>query len=223
VSRSDSAHAFSTLEYLGKHVELSKDYRLLPSPSSDAPLHKSLFELSYDKVTWESLQNLLKRPWFRRLWIMQEIQLANSKAVLQCGTDQISWYHFRRAIICINNKKNGVPDEIVNEVFFVAKLTFNLRNIPFIRLLSRSIIRYCSQPADKLYGILGLASPEIANIIPVNYTLPVSTIYKQTFLEYTSFTQRLELLIFCDELSRLQGSKYHCTHIFFFVKLVISL
>jgi hypothetical protein len=223
MSSSDVARAFSTLNYLGKQVDITKDNGLLPSPSADVPLYKSLFEISYDKVTWESLRNLLKRPWFKRLWIMQEIQLANSKAVLKCGSDQISWYHFRRAIICIYGKKNGVPAEIIHQVSLVIGLTFSLRNIPFIRLLGRSRNRYCSQPADNLYGILRLASPEIANLIPVNYTLPVSTVYKQTFLEYTSFTQRLELLIFCDELSRLQGSKYHCTHIFFFVKLVISL
>jgi hypothetical protein len=214
MSRSDSARAFSTLKYLGKQVELEKGYGLLPSPSSDVPLYKSIFELSYDEVTWESLLNLLKRPWFGRLWIMQEIQLANSKAVLQCGTDQISWYHFRRAIICIFGKKDGVPAEIVYEVSFVAQLTFNLRNISFVRLAIRSRNRYCSQPADMLYGILGLASPEVAKIIPVNYALPVSEVYKQTFLEYTNLTQRLEMLMFCDELDRLQGSKYHCTHIY---------
>jgi hypothetical protein len=212
MSRSDSARAFSTLKYLGKQVELEKGYDLLPSPSSDVPLYKSIFELSYDEVTWESLLNLLKRPWFGRLWIMQEIQLANSKAVLQCGTDQISWYHFRRAIICIFSKKDGVPAEILDEVSFVAQLTFNLRNVPFIELLNRSGRQYCSQPADKLYGILGLASPEIAKIIPVNYTLPVLEVYKQTLLEYTSSTQRLDMLMYCDELGRLQGSEYNCTH-----------
>ena len=39
---------------------------------------------------WAALAKLLKRRWFRRVWVIQEAVMA-SKAVILCGTLQISW------------------------------------------------------------------------------------------------------------------------------------
>lgn len=50
--------------------------------------------LSKDYV---ALSNLLKRPWFSRRWIVQEIALAKS-ATLHCGKESISWEDFADAV-----------------------------------------------------------------------------------------------------------------------------
>jgi hypothetical protein len=46
---------------------------------------------------WASLSNLMKRPWFSRRWIVQEIALAKS-ATLHCGREWISWDDFAYAV-----------------------------------------------------------------------------------------------------------------------------
>jgi hypothetical protein len=46
---------------------------------------------------WGALLNLMQRPWFSRRWVVQEIALAR-KAVVYCGTDQISWKKFAVAV-----------------------------------------------------------------------------------------------------------------------------
>lgn len=46
--------------------------------------------LPYTKVELMPLCHLFGRPWFERLWIQQEIRLAQS-AVLLCGFHKLSW------------------------------------------------------------------------------------------------------------------------------------
>jgi hypothetical protein len=117
----------------------------------------------------------------------------------------MSWCNFRRAVICICSKSKGIPAKISISIHPASRLCLNMVNIPFSRLVRRSGNRYCSEPLDKIYGMLGIASPETVSIIRVDYTLPVSKVYKDTFLEYTRLTQRLELLEGCDEPARLAG------------------
>ncbi len=48
-------------------------------------------------VRWRDMSMLMKKPWFSRRWVMQEVALANS-AVLYCGTDSIPWQDFADAV-----------------------------------------------------------------------------------------------------------------------------
>jgi hypothetical protein len=64
----------STLEFLGRQVELTKDYNRFRSPSSDEPdWNNSMHPLPYSVETLEAIFDLLGRSWFSRLWILQEI------------------------------------------------------------------------------------------------------------------------------------------------------
>ena len=39
---------------------------------------------------WSALLKIVLRPWFKRLWVQQEVILASSVSMV-CGTDWISW------------------------------------------------------------------------------------------------------------------------------------
>lgn len=45
---------------------------------------------------WNALLNLMKRPWFSKRWVVQEIALAND-AVIYCGKEMIPWRDFADA------------------------------------------------------------------------------------------------------------------------------
>lgn len=49
----------------------------------------------------DALVHLLHSPWFSRLWIRQEVQLALSAAVITCGHSQVPWPVFLRAFVLI--------------------------------------------------------------------------------------------------------------------------
>jgi hypothetical protein len=46
---------------------------------------------------WRAMLNLMKRPWFSRRWVVQEIALA-SDAMIYCGKDTIEWKDFADAV-----------------------------------------------------------------------------------------------------------------------------
>jgi hypothetical protein len=52
---------------------------------------------------WTSLNRLIQRPWFQRLWIRQEVQLA-SKVLVRCGYHEIEWEKIEKVIIFIEQK-----------------------------------------------------------------------------------------------------------------------
>ena len=46
---------------------------------------------------WRALLNVMKRPWFSRRWVIQEIALAQ-QATIHCGEETISWKDFSDAV-----------------------------------------------------------------------------------------------------------------------------
>jgi hypothetical protein len=57
-------------------------------------------KLCDDKSTakkWDALISLMKKPWFSRRWVVQEIVLAN-QATLQVGMETITWQEFADAV-----------------------------------------------------------------------------------------------------------------------------
>jgi hypothetical protein len=47
---------------------------------------------------WAALITLMKRPWFSRRWVVQEIALSPSGGTLYCGKDNVPWQDFADAV-----------------------------------------------------------------------------------------------------------------------------
>lgn len=101
-----SSHALSILKHLGEQVEITVTGTRLRSPEAEHPrwYRSGQATLPYSHDTWQALGNLLKRSWFERLWIIQEARLSNRFALVQCGSEKLSWGLFRRALQCLNTK-----------------------------------------------------------------------------------------------------------------------
>jgi hypothetical protein len=192
------ALALSTLEHIGKQFENAGDM-LFPAPNATEPeWYRPEHSLPYDEDTWQSIYELLIRPWFDRVWIVQEIQLANPKAIIQCGTEQVPWYFFRRGVICLLNKLHCVPTLLMDRLSIVSRECYKITGWPLPQLLMFNTVRKCVDPLDKVYGVLGIAPLVIASGVVPDYALSTVDGYKATFFKYTSLTQRLELLDHCN-------------------------
>ena len=97
----DSKLALSTIAKLGSQVECSDDLSsyFKIRGCNDPGFAAEDFPLSLTEQQWESLDNFISWPWFPRLWIIQEIRLANHLAIIQCGREQIEWSHPGRAFL----------------------------------------------------------------------------------------------------------------------------
>lgn len=60
--------------------------------------------LPFDRQELESINQLLGREWFGRLWIRQEIGFAGPRGTIQCGHNNVYWPFFYRAVFVLWRK-----------------------------------------------------------------------------------------------------------------------
>lgn len=193
---SSSSLSINTMRCLGQQVEHAVD-RWYPSPDGTHPEWSDpRFELPYDQQIWDAMAETLSRPFFQRVWVKQEARLARH-AVVQCGHDTLSWNLFRRAIITLREKTSR-PHNLAGLVDDARELCNSRYLNDFFWLMLMSRKRKCTDPRDKLYGILSLVTPRLEAEITPRYDLAVVDVYKEAMLAYCAIGERLDLLSHVD-------------------------
>ena len=196
-----------TLEYLGKQLEVTDNGMFCPAPRcTESFWYDPAHPLPYSNETWDTINDVLSRDWFSRLWVVQEIQLGSRYSIVQCGEDVMDWSHFRRAVISLNNKLEGPSLNLrrsLVEAYTIWRpnLVYNLPD-----LLDLASDKHCSEQHDKVFAILGLVSPTMASKIQPDYNLPLVTVFRNVFLTYIEVVCRLDLMLRCDSRNQLPGA-----------------
>ncbi|RYP30972.1 hypothetical protein DL767_005979 [Monosporascus sp. MG133] len=194
----ESNTAMSNLDYLGSQLEISRQGNVFPRPGCQQPRWSyAATDLPYSDQIWESLYHLFARPWFSRLWVLQEAQLANESSVVKCGEDEVTWPVFRRAVICLNAKSNG-PSRGLRRLLRYADESANLlHEYTLDQLLNITCWRENSDSKDKIYGIMSISPPAFVSQLRPDYSLSLMDVYKRALLTYVNQYKRLSLLKYC--------------------------
>ena len=120
-----------------------------------------------------SVQETFKRPYFSRLWILQEILAARSISVL-CGTN---WVPFR----CFQDEWLRGTEILPLAPMWLLKLVPRRETLAvadFFEVLIVTIANCkCGDPRDRVFALLGfLGGAQDDHLIP-NYSLPVEEVY----------------------------------------------
>lgn len=222
----DSTLAIKTLGYLGQQVIFTKDNWLLTRPGGvEGSWCESKCILPYVDEVWTAIDTLLSRPWFARIWIVQEIQLARKGAVVRCGQEQIPWSRFRSAITCLwvsyspNHRtlrhilsgscpqnKHTLPQLLSREKLrFVDYLanTFHV-NTSVSHLLHLVRGRRCGDDHDYVYGVLGLLPAALQTVIIPSYEKTIAETYTNFTISCIEQQKHLNILRDCGRESRNQ-------------------
>jgi hypothetical protein len=196
----ESTHALSTLQSFANQVEMTIDNSLHATPGALEPdwYHpiEPLPPNMFNERTWSSIRLLFSRPWFTRVWVTQEVALANRFTELHCGRFSMPWLDLRKAIGILHAKK-GTP------AYIKAILDPQVPGIPptttrsLLRLFTFIRRRHCQVPHDKVFGIWSLVSPDLSSLIDPKYEEPVTQVLSNVSLAHLKLTKRLELLQFC--------------------------
>ncbi|KAK2763903.1 hypothetical protein FQN54_009522 [Arachnomyces sp. PD_36] len=203
---SDSTHALKTLEYFAEQVEHTVDSRMYDPPNVTEPewlMRRNA--LPYDDYTWQSLIALFGRPWFTRVWVLQETMLANTRARIRCGEYEAAWEVIPKAVLAFY-AKNGVPPQLERKCWDMRNAMRPKDSLGLLSLLSATRARDCGDLKDKFYGILGLTSPSFQDRIQVRYEKTVAEVYKDAFLAYTEHYKRSSMLCYCTIEHRLKNA-----------------
>ena len=141
---------------------------------------------------WLGIQSIMKNPWWRRTWIYQEATVPEqeaSKTWFFCGAQPVSWAHMAAAI-SMSIHLNTIP-QLRNSLLYdiaygsaKALLSFSLTRekndsleMKFLNLLHIFRETDCTDPRDKVYAPLNLATDNpVAKIVP-DYSKPVEEVY----------------------------------------------
>ncbi|RSL95731.1 hypothetical protein CEP52_011901 [Fusarium oligoseptatum] len=142
----------------------------------------------------DGLRNLLERPFWRRVWIVQEVTLARD-ALLLCGDESMPIQYFIEAIDVIR-EWTEIFNELSNfsflwglgQVFFTTS-TLMLRKLRMAGR-ERSLVhvllgfgtltgpRYLAlEPRDLVFGLLGVVRERDSFGLHADYTEPVGTVF----------------------------------------------
>ncbi|KAJ0122645.1 uncharacterized protein J7T55_003160 [Diaporthe amygdali] len=194
----DSSLALSVMDNIGAQVVCLSNGHRNARPGCTHPrwIHGHV-ELPYKDSAWQAIIKLFGRPWFYRLWVTQEVQLASPASVIQCGHDAVLWSHFRSAVVCLQGKNVPATRALQAHTNKIYRFVWPIRGDTFLNLLSTTYDRLCVDPRDKVYGLLGLASSEFIGHMQSSYALPVASVYRDTFIAMVHETGRLDALASC--------------------------
>jgi hypothetical protein len=153
----------------------------------------SLVKDSNPRAEWKALTELIKRPWFTRRWIIQEISLAQD-AFLLCGEKKIRWVDFADAISLFNEVETAtkslsehmqgdkelrhMPDffghvpalsatqlvEVTNNLFWRVFKEEREAKFSLEYLVSTFTAFEASEPRDTIYALLAIARDTVPRV-----------------------------------------------------------
>jgi hypothetical protein len=209
----NSSYALEVLHSLGTKVDVDwMKSNMKPSDDAESNGETHWSELSvalpYKSEEVFPIYHLFQRSWFGRLWIRQEVGLAN-RAVIICGFDTIPWQNFRNAVFCLWYKDIstyclGGPSEqqlFIDRLEMILHLCANTGSLSIPSLIEEARKCECSDPKDRIYGVLGLfnENDRALKIIP-DYQKSIHQVYQDFFLSFlnTFKYSNLPLLLCCE-------------------------
>jgi hypothetical protein len=166
-----------------------------------------VFDASYNDH-WTALKQLLNRPYWSRVWILQEVILSK-QAILYCGSRNVSWAILRT--LAGEDYMLG----LFRQQSWHARATFT--QSPFLLLLARLDAQYCKggslsmldglvlsrqrsakKSHDYVYGILNLVDLN-GLAIETDYEKPLRKVYKEIVQQLIEAKGNLDILTACKE------------------------
>jgi hypothetical protein len=152
------------------------------------------------------VSSVLRRQWFRRMWIIQEVSLA-PKAFVQCGKDGVDWEKLAAAVALVPQlgsmvNPNGSGAHL-HPAFFPRILNAARKRIqdgtPFdLHEALRCFQPFdATMPVDKVFGILGLISDP--SLVQVDYKLSPQEVYTRVAVRTITHTKSLDIFLDCQQ------------------------
>lgn len=136
--------------------------------------------LEHSNLAWDALNSLFWRPWFHRVWVIQEVTVARGASVL-CGPSHCPWSH-------LTTTAKYIEDHLLSAITSVdpqralkfTELGQRFREGPphlLLELLSQARDSNSTDDRDKIFALLGIAEDAEYSLLKPNYKTPLVDVY----------------------------------------------
>jgi hypothetical protein len=148
-----------------------------------------------DNIGEKRFMEFLARPYWRRVWIIQELALGRS-VTIHCGQLQITWNALSSSIRKPYLDKYAASPDLINIrnlVQFQYDASWN-KPVPFLEALRRSSTSLSTEPRDKVFALLSLVYDSALYIPVPNYKQSLRDISVSMTLSAWSTTSSLDII-----------------------------
>ncbi|KAI1422531.1 HET-domain-containing protein [Xylaria sp. FL1777] len=158
-------------------------------------------------VSGAAFSALFSRPWFRRVWVIQEVVLP-AEAIVVCGKFQIDWELIAKAQ-GISRTNFDVDNHLGTMLRFQA-WPKDLANDIFFRVIMASH-QEATKPRDRIYGILGIDHLHHEEpFVKIDYEVDDIQIFTEFTKNYLERTGNLQVLAICRGCKERDASQGFC-------------
>lgn len=178
----DSDLAMRLVRDLGQAISYDPKTGTLTSTSNvEAESHWADLDqlLPYEEAELGALKNLFWRPWFERLWVVQEARIS-AEAVLICGRKEIAWHFVMTALkgLLIKDLKTPWSHEVMVRLREIEVVFDPKRSEETLRsLLEVTRGLKCADDRDRIYALLSLVT--YGPRIKPDYSLSTIQVYRE--------------------------------------------
>ena len=176
-----------------------EDSRLHWDQEREQGIEKNLL----DSVHIASLCDLLQRPWWDRVWTVQELVLGRCTSFV-CGNATCSGEAMLQAAgnfmshinTCCQHNTMGFPNTLVERAYEANFLLTARSQRPTISLVNLMVMfrhRSCTVPHDRIYGFFGI-STDVNNADLISYSKPFVEVCAEVAHAMIQATGRLDVL-----------------------------
>ncbi|KAF4331736.1 heterokaryon incompatibility 6 OR allele [Fusarium beomiforme] len=169
-----------------------------------------------------ALHELMRRPYWSRVWVIQEVVMGASFTVLRCDNEFIGWECFCKGISVLYRGHNWTLKDVllareqkrrnlrvsgwhITSLHLVHQalrelISYEVEGIGtrlgFRRLLQVASSGQCRDVRDKVFGLLGLMEPQIAREVGHDYRLSTPELFAavaKAFIKHTNCLEPLRL------------------------------
>lgn len=183
--------------------DIGPGHRHFPEPDSEAQ------EKAFKDSRWASLAVLLRQPWFRRGWVIQEAGLARSAIILWGAQTEIDWLALMRCYTWVSSCCSGLAHEIgimnprCHQVIYFQRnedeaLAFghSKRNADILRMFHHARYINFTDHRDRVFAFIGVdtylcaesgsSAGPTRSIAPINLRPDYTKSTEDTYTDFTS-------------------------------------
>jgi hypothetical protein len=225
---SSTQNSVKGMEFI-QHIVGTIDPSLLPkrdisrpqthSEIQDHVITKALTQFS----AFPCMLDFLTRPWWSRIWIIQELTVS-AAASLVWGTQTLPWEFAARTVAMFDSYVQYIRDssvfkgekrwEVIDDATLTSQPIYQLHQQykrkperPLLGLLDQFWMSDSTDPRDKVYALLGLATDDLDSGLKPDYIIDSRSLYGQVVHDIWKRTQSLDILSFCTStgIRRVEG------------------